>query len=457
MNYDLLELEKKYKVKLDSTQKDVVSNLTNFIEGDELTICLNAPAGCGKSLILSILYDILTNNGYYCAFIAPTNKAKLLLQKGDQLKEALTIHSLLNLRPNVDIMDFDANQLNFQTPKKSHTAAQFDVLLIDECSMINDDLYEVLCSKYKNKKIIFCGDKSQLAPVKQKEKSKAFSSRMLSLTKIYRQPESKLYKVLEYLRHKPLYHFKNVSDDNGNIIVCNNILEMIDNYSYLFKVGEDFRDHNLVKMVTYTNNRINALNQVIRKKLYSTEAEYHERELLVGYDTSNCSVEHIENSQDYIVEKAKKGNIKIQGLNIKITGYNLILDDGNRKLNVKVISRYNSPYIFYKLAEFLEVKRQKAVKSKDSFDWRIFYSLYDSFLTPIDLIWDNRVIKRKSIDYGYCISAHKSQSSSYSIVMIDMENLWRCQNKEELRQLQYVACSRTTSDLIIYQKNSNDN
>ena len=76
----------------------------------------------------------------------------------------------------------------------------------------------------------------------------------------------------------------------------------------------------------------------------------------------------------------------------------------------------------------------------------------DSFLTPIDLVYDNRVIKRKSIDYGYCISTHKSQSSSYSIVMIDMENLWRCPDKEQLRQLQYVACSRTMSDLIIYQK-----
>ena len=77
----------------------------------------------------------------------------------------------------------------------------------------------------------------------------------------------------------------------------------------------------------------------------------------------------------------------------------------------------------------------------------------ESFLTPIDLVLDGRVIKRKSLDYGYCISAHKSQSSEYSIVMIDMENIWRCQNKEELRQIQYVACSRTKGDLIIYQKN----
>lgn len=53
----------------------------------------------------------------------------------------------------------------------------------------------------------------------------------------------------------------------------------------------------------------------------------------------------------------------------------------------------------------------------------MFYKLNDSFLTPIDLIHDGRIIKRKSLDYGYCISAHKSQSSEYSIVLIDMENI----------------------------------
>ena len=66
------------------------------------------------------------------------------------------------------------------------------------------------------------------------------------------------------------------------------------------------------------------------------------------------------------------------------------------------------------------------------------------------------MIKRKSLDYGYCISTHKSQGSTYQFVIVDMENLLRCPNKEELRQLQYVAMSRASGGLIIYYK-SNDN
>ena len=58
----------------------------------------------------------------------------------------------------------------------------------------------------------------------------------------------------------------------------------------------------------------------------------------------------------------------------------------------------------------------------------------------------------KSLDYGYCISAHKSQSSSYLAVLVDMENILQCTDPEELRQLQYVALSRTTNDIYLYQR-----
>ena len=451
MDYNLHELEEKYEIKLDSTQKEVLSNLIDFIESEGQTICLKAPAGCGKSLILSMLYDILIDNDISCAFVAPTNKAKLVLtNKGDESRCSLTIHSLLNLRPNIEIMDFDASQLSFEFNIKKSTVKWYDVLLIDECSMINDDLYNTLCSKFSKAKIIFCGDDSQLAPVKQKSMSKAFNTRILFLTKIYRQPESKLYKVLEYLRHKPLYKFKNVSDSSGNIIVCSDILKMIDQYSYLFKVSEDFKDYNLVKLITYTNNRINALNSVIRKRLFPDDAEYHVRELLTGYDTCDYHETRIENSKDYTITSTLNKDYCIQ--NIYFKAYQLRLYDGNSEFDVMVLSKNNPSYKFDKLACLLENKRQIAVKSKRSSDWKTFFNIYNCFLTPIDLVYNDRVIKRKSIDYGYCISAHKSQSSTYSIVMIDMENLWRCPNPEELRQLQYVACSRTTSDLIIYQK-----
>jgi ATP-dependent exoDNAse (exonuclease V) alpha subunit len=65
------------------------------------------------------------------------------------------------------------------------------------------------------------------------------------------------------------------------------------------------------------------------------------------------------------------------------------------------------------------------------------------FLTPIDIVWDNRVIRCKSIDYGYAISAHKSQGSSFDDVAVDINNILTCKDLIEVRQLEYVAISRT--------------
>lgn len=77
-------------------------------------------------------------------------------------------------------------------------------------------------------------------------------------------------------------------------------------------------------------------------------------------------------------------------------------------------------------AHELELLRMDAViadKKSASKKWKKFFNLYNAFLTPFDISFAGRVIKRKSLDYGYCITVHKVQGSQYSTVMIDMENL----------------------------------
>lgn len=444
MVYDLNKIEQQYQIKLDDTQKDVLSSLIDFVESDEHEICLVGSAGSSKSFIASIFYDILEANNYSVTFVAPTNKAKLVItDKGNRDRNSLTIHSLLSLRPNLDILEFDASQLQFNFGFNVNQEV-YDVLIIDECSMINDELYDTLKSKFLKTKLLFLGDSAQLAPVKQRNKAKPFQGKTIKLTKVYRQKNNDLYDLLEYLRNKPIYDFKKYTSDS--IIIYDNIKEMLNNHVGLFKIAGDFDDQSLVKMVTYTNKRIDALNTYIRSKLYPNAKEYNEREILTGYDTCDYFDKHIENSRDYMVVRCIASSV--EGL----PAYLLTLESNGSRFDVKILSRNCTQEEFNRLAEKCENLRIKAVKSKNKADWRKFYKVYNSFLTPVDLLYDGRVIKRKSLDYGYCISTHKSQSSGYQIVMIDMENLFRCPNKEELRQLQYVACSRTTSNLIIYQK-----
>lgn len=335
MIYDLNKLENKFNVKLDDVQKDALSSLVNFMDNDDRCICLTGEGGTGKTLIISMLYTILKGN-YSIQFVAPTNKAKNVLSlKLPEEACTQTLHQLLGLRPNLDILEFDAKQMEFDFGFIKSCPYEIDLIVLDEASMINDDLYDILMSMHSFKKFIFCGDAKQLAPVNQTNISKTFSHKTITLSNVYRQKESILYKVIRYLRNKPLYKFKNVEDDNGNIIVCNNIMEMLKQYSYLFKLSGDFDDKNLVKLVTYTNNRISALNKVIRNFIYKNPVEYEEREILTGYDTCICGRSSIENSRDYMVLECKP--IEILGAN----GYELLLDNGIFKQYVKILSRNN--------------------------------------------------------------------------------------------------------------------
>jgi hypothetical protein len=153
-----------------------------------------------------------------------------------------------------------------------------------------------------------------------------------------------------------------IEDESGNIIVCNNIMDMLKQYSYLFKLSGDFNDKNLVKLVTYTNNRISALNKIIRNFIYDNPNEYEEREILTGYDTCICGKSSIENSRDYMVLECKPIQINC------LDGYELLLDNGYFKQYVKILSRNNPEWKFQSLIAQLEGLRQKAVRTKSRKD-----------------------------------------------------------------------------------------
>lgn len=360
MNYDLLE--NKFNIKLDDVQKEALSSLIDFMKGDERCICLTGEGGTGKTSLCSFLYELLKSQ-YTIQFIAPTNKAKnVLSMKLPPDVEVRTIHQLLGLRPNLDILEFDAKQLDFDFGFTKSIGVNIDLIILDEASMINDELYDLLLSRPGLKKFLFICDFAQLKPVNQTSISKTSKNPTITLKNVYRQKEGIVYKVLRYLRKKPIYKFKSVEDENGDIIVCNNIMQMLEQYSYLFKLSGDFNDKNLVKLITYTNNRIGKINSIIRKFIYGNPQEYEEGEILTGYDNCICGNATVENSRDYAVISCKDTTIH----NLK--GYELLVDNGSFKQYFKIISKDNPEWLFQSLALQLEGMRQKAVKSKSKKD-----------------------------------------------------------------------------------------
>ena len=97
----------------------------------------------------------------------------------------------------------------------------------------------------------------------------------------------------------------------------------------------------------------------------------------------------------------------------------------------------------------IEAKQQRSRRA--SFLWKDYFNILGSFASPIDLYYDGRMVRKKSFDYGYAMTVHKSQGSSLNNVFIDMKDINKCRNKDEFRQLQYVSVSRTKNNAHILQ------
>ena len=78
-----------------------------------------------------------------------------------------------------------------------------------------------------------------------------------------------------------------------------------------------------------------------------------------------------------------------------------------------------------------------------------YFDTINSFASMFDLYYDNRVIKKKTFNYGYAISVHKSQGTTIDNVFVDISNINTVRDKNELQQLQYVALSRTRGNAYI--------
>ena len=445
------------KFKLGEEQQQALEAIKNFIiDSNETSFSLFGPAGTGKSCLISYIINFIEQNGYDYALCAPTHKAALVVRSYVD-REVTTLHSLLALSPKLDIFKLDLRELQFESGKNISQIPYKGVVIVDEASMINDDLFDLLEEKCKEfgSKIIFSSDKMQLQPVKSKYYSKVYSVKnKFGLTKIYRQDsENSIMPILETLRTHSLDTLDSCQGKTGSLYIQSELSDFIKESLPKFKEISNSLNVLKTRILAFTNNRVQNYNAAVKNLLFGKE-EYNVGELLTAYSNGSYKGNAYYNSMDYIVQVIQPCNKIIAGINVN--GYILSLWDPyyKKQFEVFMISKDNNPEeVFVSIAAKIESIRLEAIYSKNNKTrgriWGEYYDLLHSFTTPIDLIFDNRVIVTKSFDYGYAQSIHKSQGSSYDEVFIDWRNTKICKDEEFRRQLQYVALSRTRSNAYI--------
>lgn len=439
-------------------QLHALDKMQEFMHNKEPVLCLEGYAGSGKTTVLNKYIKYLDSLNIHFVLCAPTHKAKLVMEEVTGYN-AITLHRLLSLAPNIEIFNLDYSDLKFLSSGTNEIPNK-GIIIVDEASMITDEIYTLLTdyAKKKKSKLLFVGDPAQLCGVGNGGTSLAFQcSNKVTLSEIHRQSEdNSILPILQKLRHRPLYSFEEIHSSEGSLLLYETSKDFMLEAAKLYKKAVRHQNPNEIKLAAYTNARVKGLNDCMRRIIWRDDNEYHQFEFLTGYENFEYNKNQFYNSSDYVVTNIPVLTSKKIPYYVKLPGYELELYDRVYKklLNVFILSRTVNPDYIDGLANLIEDVRLSALEAKSrgnrtraSALWRKYFEIMKSFATPFDIMFDNRVIKKKTFDYGYASTVHKLQGTTLDTIFIDMNNLYSCRGREELRQLQYVALSRTKSDV----------
>jgi hypothetical protein len=391
---------------------------------------ISGPAGVGKTYLLQYLFDrIMPMYRDACSmvgikeviealvFTATTNRAADVLT-ATLGQKAQTIHSFMNLRV---YDDFSTGGQNLQktTRFKVHMNT---LIVIDEASMVDRDLYKVLHEGTSSScKIIYVGDHCQMAPVGEK----------LSVVWNNTIPRSNLSIPMRNSGQPALIsicdQFRN-SVETGTFLpiqLTPGVIEHLDNVQMQNHVNRVFQDvENDSRILTYTNIAAKDYNDYIRH-LRGNYSRYDTGEVVVN----NTGIEINKNTLPAEMQYVVKRDQTLPDETITADGMDIIC------YKMDLISvKDNSTFTVYQAddPDYL-AKVMKYFKSHK--DWSNFFML------------KNRFPDLRSRDAS---TVYKAQGSSFNSVYIDLENIGKSNIIDQVARMLYVAVSRPRNRIYFY-------
>ena len=443
-------------------QREAIDLLTNFLGSTKKEFLLQGKGGTGKTTIIKKILEDAQKKNLRVLGVAPTHKAKKVLNKSMPNVKTVTLASALAIKLDETTGNFVADE--FARSRGRVPIKGGDLIIIDESSMISDKLLQELRTLANGgAKIIFMGDRAQLPPVGQETDSNVFKvDNGYELTEKMRQAATspiigigtKIAANVETTGQRvanPITEADRVSKTDS--VSGSSILWESSEGKALDSFVEDIQnangDVNYAKIVTFNNQSHNSpqsvknLNNKVRRKLFGPDADttqFMPGELLTAYDTYGGEEPVFFNSEDLLVKSSKHLGPK----NYVVRAYSA--SKGERTLNVTVDTTelelineegkvLENPVVVVSAegkAEFANILA-KLFKT----DPQMAYALKDKF---------------GNLEYGYAVTSHKAQGSTYTNVYVMEDNIMGPSNGGTIKsknQSLYVAVSRPTTKLVM--------
>ncbi|RLB94682.1 MAG: hypothetical protein DRH26_00575 [Deltaproteobacteria bacterium] len=433
-------MKKPLNAVLTKDQECANNEFLDFLVSDDNFFIIQGAAGTGKSfLIRHLLETFYAKYSAYCLLLqkevqtfnikitATTNKAVNVVD--DFLEDFLakksylsvsTIYSLLGLKVTNDI-NTGKTTLSFNNKRSfrsefTHGANEIPLVFIDEASFISEELQEIIQAVLVNDakaKVVFIGDKYQLAPVGQNFSAlDMLKCNKVSLNKIIRNSGDIVKIGTQFRDTVETGIFTPISYNNSNVI-------HVDGKNFQQMIEQSFSDPNWntskSKVLAWTNERVQEYNQHIRQSLNKPEI-FTTGEIVITNSFINGAT-HFSRSVDSEVMITKINPVTQN--NYGIRGFMVELDGS---------------HVGFMPEDFRDAKKwMKRLAAQK--EWSKFFEIKENWL-------DLRAV--------YASSIHKSQGSTYDTVFLDLSDIGTNWNATDVARLMYVGITRAAKQVVCY-------
>lgn len=436
-------------IKLTQDQQNIFDDLINKIDNyhGRVEAVLEGPAGTGKSTVVSQLIQ-MTSQCYSIAVTSPTHKANSVLCKMmenlgmEEVNEKVsTIHSFLGLK----LVNEKNRQVLKHDPTSHNSNKLVDILIIDECSMISDNLFEhIIDQLYRVRRaVIFVGDSCQLPPVEVENipghdgLSRTFEiSLHYQLTNVLRQAlDNPIIQLATQVREcigsgKNPFDLLRAINDNGTVIrIPEDHIFLGTYYDYIRAdtPRQIFDNAETNKIISFTNYKVDQANIYIRNMLFEEHAnvEFVTGEPIVFESTTQNCPYHVQQ----MIECPKPVKESFLGIDC----WQLKLSNGTYILAVGPHSKKAYNKHMEMLVHKINAKEINPMTNK-AHTWQDYYIIKD---------------KINVINYPYAITAHKSQGSTFDHIWFDTSYVDKIENNDMKCRILYTTITRPKYNIML--------
>lgn len=456
-------------------QQSAIINAVSFLKTNTdptQYYVIEGKAGTGKTTIAKEILKEFEDEQIYVAAVSHKAKGVIKNSFGDDTrgKKFFSIAGLLGMK---GINDNDTQTTKFQVGLKIPLLDNPPALLvIDEASMITEDvlkkIIDINSSLSRPFQMLFLGDIGQIQPIRDDQsefyrthkdllnkKSDIFNSKHKSklITRVRQGEANPILPYADYFWENsqkenpelnPTQHIvrNNQITDNGSLLFSNSEGEVLNSVIKAVKNAVEKGLTNHVKIVTYHVNEKTELNYKIHEALFGKDSDYSKGDMLIlnsPYDLPDVNAT-MENSSEIQIKSIQDTDVDEFGVHTLYleTNGTAYTRTGNEQKDcvIQVVSRNYIGLYNQKLQELASYAKRQTNRALKKQAWSDFWEYKGRYA---------------NVDFGYAITAHKSQGSTYDIVVVDEKDIMgtTATSNQEKSELIYTALTRPRKTAIV--------